>query len=137
MIKTEAIFFVYCINFLCDFPFIQRAWWISFPPEVIAVWMNQSNWTIELSSSSQPEIRQRRVAFYMKSGKGEMSAVTRQKGESQNGCLKKTMHAKFSEKQALFFGKFGVLCFLETNVLRFILFPYYRRCILFSNAISK
>ena len=26
-----------------------------------------------------------------------------------------------------FFGKFGVLCFLETPVLRFALLPYYRR----------
>ena len=27
----------------------------------------------------------------------------------------------------VFFGKFGVLCFLETSVLRFALLPYYRR----------
>ena len=26
---------------------------------------------------------------------------------------------------SLFFGKFGVLCFLETPVLRFALLPYY------------
>ena len=44
----------------------------------------------------------------------------------------KTHHAKFSEKRTLlnkcmFFGKFGVLCFLETTVLRFALWPYYRR----------
>ena len=68
-----------------------------------------------------------------------------QKGESQNGCYKKAKHAKFSEKQTFltpwyvnirvhirgtkysFFGKFGVLCFLETSVLRFALFPYYRQ----------
>ena len=25
------------------------------------------------------------------------------------------------------FGKFGVLCFLETPVLKFALFPYYQR----------
>ena len=30
-------------------------------------------------------------------------------------------------KKYLFIGKFGVLCFLETPVLRFALFPYYRR----------
>ena len=29
----------------------------------------------------------------------KISSVTRQKGESQNGCFKKTKHAKFSEKQ--------------------------------------
>ena len=30
-------------------------------------------------------------------------------------------------KKCSFFGKFGVLCFLETFVLRFALLPYYRR----------
>ena len=30
-------------------------------------------------------------------------------------------------KKCLFFGKYGVLCFLETLVLRFALLPYYRR----------
>ena len=30
-------------------------------------------------------------------------------------------------KKCLFFGKFGVLCFLETPVLRFALLPYYQR----------
>ena len=29
-------------------------------------------------------------------------------------------------KKRSFFGKFGVLCFLETPVLRFALLPYYR-----------
>ena len=29
-------------------------------------------------------------------------------------------------KKCLFFGKFGVLCFLETPILRFALLPYYR-----------
>ena len=74
-----------------------------------------------------------------------ISSVIRQKGESQNGCFKKTKHAKFSEKQTFltpdmhtyvwlsgskncsFFGKFGVHCFLETPVLRFALLPYYRQ----------
>ena len=68
----------------------------------------------------------------------------RQKRESQNGCFKKTKHAKFSEKRTFltlwyahvrtcayhgvrnvrFFGKLCVLCFLETPVLRFALLPY-------------
>ena len=64
--------------------------------------------------------------------------VIRQKGESQNGCLEKTKHAKFSEKRTFLtpdthtyvrnggkcslFGKFDMLCFLETTVLRFALF---------------
>ena len=30
-------------------------------------------------------------------------------------------------KKCSFFGKFGVVCFLETTVLRFALLPYYRR----------
>ena len=30
-------------------------------------------------------------------------------------------------KKCLFFGNFGVLCFPETPILRFALFPYYRR----------
>ena len=56
------------------------------------------------------------------------------------------MHAKFSEKhisyplirtctyvcvsgckKGSFFGKFGVLCFLVTTVLRFALLPYHRQ----------
>ena len=64
-------------------------------------------------------------------------SVIRQKCESQNGCFKKTKHAKCSEKRTYlcvsggkkcsFFGKFGMLCFLKTPVLRFALSPYYRR----------
>ena len=66
-------------------------------------------------------------------------SVIRQKGGSKNGCFKKTKHVKFSEKnpeisyllirtcayqeirnvRGFFFRKFGVLCFLETPVLRF------------------
>ena len=65
------------------------------------------------------------------------------KGKSQNECFKKIKHAKFSEKRTFlntytyvcisggkrcsFFGQFGVLCFLETPVLRFVLLPYCRR----------
>ena len=69
-----------------------------------------------------------------------LSSVIRQKDKSQNGCFKKTKHVKFSEKRTFltpcayqgvrnvrFFGKFSVLCFLETPVLRFALLPYYRR----------
>ena len=81
------------------------------------------------------------------------SLVIGQKGETQNGCFKKTKQAKFSErgtlipsnthtirtllppytyvcvsgrKKCLFFGKFGMLCFLEIPVFRFALLPYYR-----------
>ena len=60
-------------------------------------------------------------------------------GHKANGQIskqvfqKKTKRAKFSEKQTLggkkclFFGKFDVLCFLETPVWRFALLPYNRR----------
>ena len=74
------------------------------------------------------------------------SSVIRKNGESQNGCFKTRKHTKFSEKQTFvtpwsahvrvsggkkcsFFGNFGVLSFRETPVLRFALFPYYRRII--------
>ena len=77
--------------------------------------------------------------IYLKS-----SAIT-QKGESQDGCYKKTKYAKFFEKRSFlppgphthtyisggkkcsFFGKFGLLCFLVTPILRFTCLPYYRR----------
>ena len=32
-------------------------------------------------------------------------------------------------KKCSFFGKFGVVCFLVTSILRFALLPYYRRII--------
>ena len=75
------------------------------------------------------------------------SSAIRQKNVSQSGYFKKTKHGKFSEKRTFltpdrykyvrvsggmkcsFFGKFGVLCFLETPVLRFALLPYYRRIV--------
>ena len=58
------------------------------------------------------------------------------KTESQNVCYKKTKHAKFSKKRTFLksggkkcslFGKFDVLWFLVTPVLRFDLLPHYRR----------
>ena len=71
--------------------------------------------------------------------------VIRQNGKYQNGCFKKTKLVKYAKKRTfltpwyapvylgiggkkyLFFGKFEVLCFHETPVLRFALFPYYRQ----------
>ena len=73
------------------------------------------------------------------------SSVIERKGESQNGCFKKTTTPNFPKnehflppdtptyvrvpggKKCLFFGKFGVVCFLETPFSRFTLLPYYRR----------
>ena len=73
----------------------------------------------------------------------QLSSVIRQKGKSKNGCFKKTKHAEFPPKWTFltpwyahvllcirgyqFFGKFGVLCFLETPVFRFALLRYYQR----------
>ena len=85
------------------------------------------------------------------------SSVIREKGESQNGCFKKTRHAKIFRKtnisypliptstyvcvsggkKCLFFGKFGVFCFLETPVLRFCLLPYYRCIVTILNLLLK
>ena len=69
------------------------------------------------------------------------SSVIRQKTESQNGGNKKTKNVKFSEKRTFlnptcacqgvknvcFFGKFDVLCFPVTSVLRFAFLPYCRQ----------
>ena len=71
------------------------------------------------------------------------SSAIRQKDESQNGCYKKTKHAKFSEKltflnpryahvrvlsggkKCLFFGKYGVLfsCDTRFEIQPFALLP--------------
>ena len=42
-------------------------------------------------------------------------------------CDNSSVKVCVSGGQKLFFGKFGMLCFLETSVLRFALLPYYRR----------
>ena len=60
------------------------------------------------------------------------SSVIKQKGKSENGCFKKTKHAKFSEKNISYplirtRTSFDMLCFLETPVLRFALLLHYRR----------
>ena len=64
-----------------------------------------------------------------------ISSVIRQKGEYQNGASRKQNTSNFPKnkhflppdthtsggKKCSFFGKFGVFCFLETPVLRFVL----------------
>ena len=80
------------------------------------------------------------------------SSVIRQKGESQNGCFKKKQsmlnfpknehffspdtHVSEGKKYS-FFRKFGVLCFLETPVLRCALLPIYRRVMESNNVNAK
>ena len=72
-----------------------------------------------------------------------LSSVIRQRGVSRNGCFKKTKQPNFPKnkhflppytyvcvsggEKCFFFWKFGVLCFLETPILRFALLPYCRR----------
>ena len=74
-----------------------------------------------------------------------MLSVIRQKGKFENGCFKKTKHAKFPKnkhfsppdthtyvsvsgnKKCSFFRKFGVLCSLKTPVSRFALLLYYQQ----------
>ena len=65
--------------------------------------------------------------------------VGKEKGESQKGVSRKQSTPNFPKtnictyvcvsggKKCLFFGKFEVLCFLETPALRFALLRYYRR----------
>ena len=48
-------------------------------------------------------------------------------GNKAKGRISKRVFQENKAHQCLFFGKFGVLCFLETPVLRFALLPYYRR----------
>ena len=77
------------------------------------------------------------IAFYSACYFSFTSSVIRQKGESQNGCFKKTKQAKFSRacvrirgvSYVSFSENFVGLLFLKTPVLRFTLLPYYRRLI--------
>ena len=75
----------------------------------------------------------------------QKSSVIRQKGESQNGVSRKQSTSNFPKnehflppdthtyvcvsggKKCSFFGKFDMLCFLETPILISVLLPYYRR----------
>ena len=80
------------------------------------------------------------------------SSVIRQKGVNlKTGVSKKQSMLNFPKnehffspdthvsegKKYSFFGKFGVLCFLETPVLRFALLPYYRRVMQSNNVNAK
>ena len=74
-----------------------------------------------------------------------LSSLISQKGESQSSVSRKQRKPHFPKnehflppdthtymcvsrgKKCSFFGKFGMLCFLETPILKFALLPYYRR----------
>ena len=80
------------------------------------------------------------------------SSVIRQKGVNlKTGVSKKQSMLNFPKnehffppdthvsegKKCSFFRKFGVLCFLETPVLRFTLLPIYRRVMQSNNVNAK
>ena len=119
--------------------------WISFS---ISIWVLfhmrleiKENWKVPVS------INANEVSYQNCHGhnllKNSNSSVIRR--ESQNGCFKKQSRPNFAKKEyflppwyahvrvrsggkkCLFSGKFDLLCFLETPVLRFTLLPYYRR----------
>ena len=58
--------------------------------------------------------------------KGRISKRVFQESKARQNFRKTNIYLLI-RKKCLFFGNFGVLCFLETPVLRFALFPYSRR----------
>ena len=101
-------------------------------------WNRSASLFTQLSATSYIKLK---TLVSISEGSRIKSSLIRQKGESQNGCFNRTKHVKFFEKKNIsyllirtctcayqvvkivcFFGKFGVLCFLETPVLRFALF---------------
>ena len=61
-----------------------------------------------------------------KKAKGRISKRVFQESKARQN-FRKTNKITSGGKKCLFFGNFGMLCFLETPVLRFALLPYYRR----------
>ena len=59
-----------------------------------------------------------------------ISSVIRQKGESQNGCFKKTKHAKFSEKQTFLTPDMHT-CTCDYQGVRIVRFSENLACIVF------
>ena len=109
MIKTKVshLFPIFLpFNFVCDFPFIQGTWQMSFPLNVIPLRMNQSNSSIEPYSSSQPEVEKERLTLYMKSGRGSCALHEISKGglhstwnQAGKSC---TLHEQRQERYALY-----------------------------------
>ena len=84
------------------------------------------------------------------------SSVTSQNDEFRNGCFKKTKYANFSEKRTFlnfwcahtrvrirggdkklsFFGKIGLLSFLEHSFGDSPFFPYYQRYVQFTSCVQ-
>ena len=59
--------------------------------------------------------------------KGRISKRVFQENKARQIFRKTNISCVSGGKKCSFFGKFGVLCFLETPVLRFALLPNYRR----------
>ena len=64
--------------------------------------------------------------FFSNKAKGQISKWVFQENKARQ-IFRKTNMCVSGGKKCSFFGKFGVLCFLETPVFRFALLPYYRR----------
>ena len=63
-----------------------------------------------------------------------ISSIIRPKGESQNGCYRKTKHAEFSEKRTFLTPDTHTCVFQKIwRALRFAFSPYYRRFRTLSN----
>ena len=81
--------------------------------------------TLNPSSMTHPAAYWDKRKLSIKTDTKDFSTATSQKGKSQNGCYKKTKHAKFSEKQTFFTPYQGVrnVCFLEN--LTYFVFLYH------------
>ena len=66
-------------------------------------------------------------SFFVKHAHYYSTSILSQNGEFQ------TYVWESEGKKCSIFGKFGVLCFLETTVFRFALLPYYRRVMIMND----
>ena len=66
---------------------------------------------------------------------GRISKRKFQENKARQICTRKCAYQ--GVKNVCFCGKFGVLCFLETPVLRFALLPYYRRIVVLRGALAN
>ena len=80
-----------------------------------------------------------KLYFVVNKAKGRISKRMFQESKARQNFQKANISYKYvcvsRGKKCLSFGNFGVLCFLETPVLRFALLPYYRRFIAGLNKI--
>ena len=77
-------------------------------------------------------IKSRHLEFVGNKAKGRITKWVFQENKARQNFRKTNFLFLFLRvcigvKKCSFFGKFGVLCFLETPVLRFALLPYYQR----------